>query len=129
MSGALSTTSADATITATSGSAAILGWTGEGDLDYDADGLSDLAIGAPGDDTKGTLAGAVFLFYGPVTGTNAMTTADKTWQGDASNSELGTVAAVGDLDGDGTTELLLGSLAYGSNNAGRAYLVFGQPAW
>jgi hypothetical protein len=81
--------------------------------DFDGDGFADLAVGvrAPGQ------PGAVQIFRGGPHGPAA--TPDWTLTGDA---ELGaTVAAVGDLDGDGRGDLAVAS----SRGAGAVWIYFG----
>ncbi len=64
--------------------------------DVDGDGVPDLVVGADGDDTAGTDAGAAFLVSG-VDG-SVIHTID----GDTTLEELGSdVAGIGDIDGDG----------------------------
>lgn len=84
--------------------------------DVDGDGLGDLLVGAPGESGQGSGAGAAYLFSG-ATGTLLAV-----HRGAAAGDGLGScVAAAGDLDGDGLSDLLLG--APGSDlaapNAGR----------
>ena len=40
------------------------GWAVSGDADLDADGLSEMLVGAPGESSGGTDAGAVYLLLG-----------------------------------------------------------------
>jgi hypothetical protein len=75
--------------------------------DVDGDGVNDMAIGASGFDTSG----AVFLFLGPISGALAAATADVTYEGESTGGgRFGTrVEWGGDLDGDGTVDLLASS--------------------
>jgi hypothetical protein len=97
--------------------------------DIDGDGLSDLLIGASGNDDAGTSAGKAYLVYGDsVGGDLVLSDADFGWTGEAAGDVAGaSVAALGDVDGDGTDDLLVG--AWGSDdaasNAGKAYILLG----
>jgi hypothetical protein len=74
-------------------------------LDFDGDGLRDVALGVPESDLGRPLGGAVFLFKGTSTGLP-----DKpTWEilGTSDTGQLGAVMAVGDLDGDGKDDLAI----------------------
>ncbi len=96
--------------------------------DVDGDGVPDLLIGAPGDSEDGS--GAVWLVPGgaPGQGARALDDVGVRISGEAAGDYLGSsLAAAGDVDGDGLAELLLG--AYGSDQGGyktgRTYLVDG----
>lgn len=83
--------------------------------DLDADGLDDLICGAQGDDTVGTDAGAVYVFYGSsgqLSGT-ASAVADVEILGRAAQDRFGQYLDVGDLDGDGATDLAVGARGAG----------------
>ncbi|MCB9916662.1 MAG: FG-GAP repeat protein [Planctomycetes bacterium] len=85
--------------------------------DLDGDGVHDLAVGAP---RAGS--GLVAVFSG-ATGRRLLTL-----RGEAPGDELGSsVALLGDVDGDGRGELLVGApkCDAGGTNAGRAYLLSG----
>jgi len=84
--------------------------------DVDDDGVADIAVGArflavAGEDG----AGAVFLYSG-----RTLDSLYSFW-GDLENLNLGTAAGIGDLDGDGRADLLLGAVGKGAdgNYAGR----------
>ena len=96
--------------------------------DIDRDGVGDMAVGAPGDDEGATNAGAVHLLLLTSTGT-----AKQDVKIDAStangpqlvaNDEFGSsLAAVGDLDGDGTADLAAGAPGH-PTNPGAVHLLF-----
>ncbi len=87
---------------------------GVGDLDQDSH--ADLVVGGPFDSTMGDDAGAAFLVLGPCSGTLDLSMADAMFTGSAENDRAGSaVAAVGDTDGDGRTDLLVG--AWGQQGA------------
>lgn len=80
--------------------------------DVDGDGLGDVLIGAHLNDTAGTNAEAVYLFTGSTLGSAATLSfadADHTFIGAADNAQLGTVEPMGDVDGDGLSDLMLGA--------------------
>jgi len=57
--------------------------------DVNGDGACDFAVGAPGSDDAGDLSGAVFLFYGPISTTHAIDSANAEWLGDGVNKRAG----------------------------------------
>ncbi|MCK6529773.1 hypothetical protein L6R50_20190 [Myxococcota bacterium] len=98
-----------------------------GDL-YDTGDIG-LILGASGHDGGGTAAGAVIVVPEPTTaGTHALPAGGHALTGEVASTSVGTaVAAVGDVDGDGYGDLLVGSPYNdgGGTNAGKAYLVLG----
>ena len=93
--------------------------------DLDGDGLADLVVGAPG----AAEAGVVYVLYGPVA-TGALDDADARLSGGAAGDHAGAaVAALGDVDGDGLPDLLVGAPGLDPSpdlvDAGGAYLVRG----
>jgi hypothetical protein len=75
--------------------------------DTDGDGLDDLLIGVPGDDTASADAGMVALLLGGGAGLLYASEADVALLGEAAGDGLGSaVAAAGDLDGDGFADLI-----------------------
>ena len=103
--------------------------------DLNGDGKADILVGAPGNDSGGADAGAVYVVWGKSssaavsltnvaagTGGFKITGADG---GDAAGSVLGTL---GDVNGDGKAEILIGTpdSKLGGNNAGAVFVVFGK---
>ncbi|MBI1315205.1 hypothetical protein GC176_28270 [bacterium] len=84
--------------------------------DLDGDGVSELAVGAIGDDVRGTDRGAVYIFFLSSDGTVRTTTklpdggAAVGAVGDVDEAEFGdALTALGDINGDGIPDLLTGS--------------------
>ena len=95
--------------------------------DLDGDGVDDFATGASRDDTAASAAGAVYVLRGPVA-TTPTTASAAVWTGVAADDAAGhDVAGPGDVDGDGTPDLLVGAygLDDGGSAAGGAYLLLG----
>ncbi len=72
--------------------------------DLDGDGIDDLVVGAPGDDSTGTDAGAVYVYSG-VTDGYLDTAAPTMLFGEVAGDRFGGGLAVGDVNGDGALEL------------------------
>lgn len=97
--------------------------------DIDGDGLTELLIGATGEDSGGSAAGAAYLVYGPAR-TMSLTSADAKIVGGAASDALGgAMASAGDVDGDGKGDVVLGASAAdpsSKTSAGAAYLFLGE---
>ena len=105
------------------------------DLNGDLAHRPEVLVGAPGNDAGGTDAGAAYVAFGKSTSTsvNLSAVAGGTGgfkiigesAGDAAGSAL---AAVGDMNGDGLAEILVGAPGNdaGGTDAGAAYIVFGK---
>jgi len=101
--------------------------------DVDGDGLPDLLIGATGDDDGGTNAGKAYLVLASTVaglGSNpSLADADYYFTGEAASDGAGAaLAGVGDVDGDGLDDFMVG--ASGNDDAGAeagaAYLLLGS---
>jgi len=97
--------------------------------DIDGDGNDDLLVGAHGYTYDHTDQGAVFVVYGPVSGTHVLSTSDAvlTGEDDYDNIGNGTVTGAGDVNDDGYDDVLIGS-TNANNYRGRVYLVYGPVA-
>jgi hypothetical protein len=100
--------------------------------DVDGDGRSDVLVGAYGDDAGAEDAGAVGLFLASslaAGGARRLADADARFLGASAGDALGrTVASLGDIDGDGRADLLLGALGHdaGGADAGAAVVFLGS---
>ncbi|MFH1279243.1 MAG: FG-GAP-like repeat-containing protein [Candidatus Eisenbacteria bacterium] len=96
--------------------------------DVNGDGYADMIVGATGNNTGGSDAGAAYLYHG---GPSADTTADLMLTGEAADDYFGiSVAPAGDVNGDGYPDLIVGAHGNdaGGSSAGRAYLFHGGPS-
>lgn len=96
--------------------------------DLNGDGVGDIVVGAPYNDSAGNDAGAVFIFFGrPALSPGRLSPANASvlLTGSASDSRFGSsLAAVGDFNGDSNDDLLVG--APGQNlGRGAAFLFLG----
>ena len=90
--------------------------------DLDGDGAEELLVGSYSrDQAWGANAGAVGLFYGPVSGTVVLGDADTLFAGDEASEAVGRDMSVGDLDGDGLPDLAVGGPG-ANTEAGRVVL-------
>lgn len=96
--------------------------------DIDGDGFDDVLVGAPEARNGTARPGAAYLFRGPRSGVLGAAEADATLMGVADGELAGsTVAAAGDVNGDGYEDLLVGAenRAVPSTASGGVYVVFG----
>lgn len=96
--------------------------------DFNGDGYSDLVVGAPGSNLGQVNGGAVFIFYGGPRGPSSRpgtVLVGKTFDGLFGSA----VAAVGDVNGDGYGDLLVGAYEGVADPAaaGAVYLYYGGP--
>jgi hypothetical protein len=80
--------------------------------DVNADGYSDIIIGAPGYDSTYAQGGGAFIWNGSASGLGANGTpanADKYFIGASTDDNLGnSVGSAGDMNGDGYSEIIIG---------------------
>lgn len=93
--------------------------------DFNGDGYPDFVSGAPNSSAISPNRGRVYIYFG---GLNYDFVPDLIFNGEASNDLFGyTLKNVGDVNGDGFIDLLIGAYLSdsGGANSGRAYLYFG----
>ena len=110
--------------------------------DFNGDGYDDVLIGAPYADPNGILnAGQSYLVYGAPSFGSSFNLASLlaanggdaangiVLNGFAANDYAGSVAGLGDINGDGLPDLRIGATSADPNsltNAGQAYIVYGK---
>jgi hypothetical protein len=97
--------------------------------DVNADGFSDVIIGAPSFDAGENGEGRAFVHHGSASGLGAIAA----WTAESNQASAlfgSTVAAAGDVNGDGFSDVLVGAPAFdnGQMDEGRAYLYHGSAA-
>lgn len=103
--------------------------------DVNADGFADIIIGANKADPHGNNSGAAYVVFGKASGFGALDLSDldgtngfKIFGGGTEAWAGRSVAAAGDVNGDGIDDILVGApYAYGGGGSrGTAYVIFGQ---
>ncbi|WP_255196720.1 integrin alpha [Halorarius litoreus] len=101
-----------------------------GSGDVTCDGVDDVLVGAPYNNSTGPDAGATYLVYGDgPTGERSLSTAGARFLGVNDSDRSGwAVAGANDSTGDGDEDLLVGAprADAGGTDSGAAYLVFGK---
>jgi len=100
--------------------------------DVNGDGIQDLVIGAPGASSDGVSSrGRVYFVAGVpggLSGVLPLSEASGSFWGEVADDEAGsTLACVGDVNGDGYEEVLVGASAREGGRGG-AYLIYGSPS-
>lgn len=105
--------------------------------DVNGDGFSDVIIGAPGYSNGESGEGAAYVYHGALTGLS--NTPAAIVESDQAGAQLGiSVAAAGDVNGNGFADVIVGASRYGNGQSeeGRAYVYAGaapgistMPAW
>ena len=98
--------------------------------DVNGDGYADVLVGAPGNDTNGSSAGAVYLVDGPVDADDVLSDyASLTLLGPDDADLAGTSISAADLNGDGEIDFVVGAPRDTFNpGPGQAFVVFGPQA-
>lgn len=97
--------------------------------DVNGDGYGDVIVGAPTLRNSSGARGAAFIFHGSANGIVGvdLTAAAIKIKSDEDFSELGhSVAAAGDVNGDGFDDVIIGANRYGANSEGAAFVFHGS---
>jgi alpha-tubulin suppressor-like RCC1 family protein len=99
--------------------------------DVNGDGYADVIVGAYAYDAGESDEGAAFVFHGSASGigNGDPLTADAVFQSNQADAELGTsVAAAGDVNGDGYADVIVGAYLYNAGNVeeGAAFVFHGS---
>jgi len=97
--------------------------------DVNGDGINDVIVGAPRFPLNGADTGRAYVFFGPIAGSMIATEADAIIFGEAINDGFGrSVAAAGDVNGDGADDVIVGADQLFNQGAGKAYVFDGPLA-
>lgn len=98
--------------------------------DVNLDGFDDVIIGAEGEDSGGSAAGATYIFYGARSLPAAIdaSVANVKLIGELASDRFGGSLANGDVNNDGFHDVIVGAWGEdsGGNGAGAAYIFFGS---
>ncbi|MFZ5479016.1 MAG: MopE-related protein, partial [Myxococcota bacterium] len=93
-------------------------WSVDGAGDVDGDGDGEFVVGAYGEDSAGSGAGAVYLVSGPADSGGVLSSATMTVLGESASDHLGYAVAGGaDLTGDSVLDILVGGSAWSFGGA------------
>jgi hypothetical protein len=118
--GSIPTTAGTADVTITGGTTSNYFGNAISSGDYNADGRTDLAVGADGYSTN---TGRAYLFYNDGSIPTTAGTADVTITGETTNNYFGYALTAGDWNADGRTDLAVGAFVY-SSSTGRVYIFY-----
>jgi len=93
--------------------------------DVDGDGIGDLVSPSIYADFGGGESGAVHLMRGPLEGSLDLEDADATFVGEAPNDWAGIGVAMGDVDGDGRADVIVGARGEEATYPGAVYVLTG----
>ncbi len=96
--------------------------------DADGDGLNDIIIGAAFADRNGTDSGLAQLALGPFEGSSDLADAQATMLGEAAGDWAGMDVALGDIDGDGLADAIVGSSGSSSELVGSVHVFTTLPS-
>lgn len=103
--------------------------------DVNGDGIDDLIMSEPGAATDaGEQTGVVSILFGRqnLPGTMTVLDADVRISGEDRGNQIGEALATGDVNGDGTTDVIVGARMAGTDEravAGKVYVLHGQEVW
>jgi hypothetical protein len=109
--------------------AANLGWAVGATGDVNSDGYADVIVGAPGYDNGQANEGRAFVYHGSASGLSL--TADWTAESDQASASFGiAIGALGDVNGDSYSDVIIGASGYSNGQAaeGRAFVYHGSPS-
>ena len=89
------------------------------------DGFDDILVGARSNDDNGIQSGRVYLFYGPVSGSLSAANPDAIIEGAAFDEIDRAVAPLGDVNGDGFDDIVVGSDIAGGDSRGEIFIFNG----
>ena len=96
--------------------------------DVNADGIADVVVGAPRSAAGGEAAGVAYVLLGPIDASRSLHSADGWIIGEEATDQAGrAVACAGDVDGDGASDLIVGTPLSdgGGTDAGASWLILG----